>query len=88
MKDDRREKDTASEMIPVGEMRPAEGCGPVFADKQSQVAVWKKWAQRRCYCGDAHMLSQNHRLHIKDGHTVAHYFATGTIVSVWSSDVL
>lgn len=39
MKDDRREKDTASEMIPVGEMRPTEGCGPVFADKQSQVAV-------------------------------------------------
>lgn len=40
MKDDHgREKDTESEMIPVGEMRPAEGCGPVFADKQSQVAV-------------------------------------------------
>lgn len=36
--DDHRLKDARS--YSVGEMRPAEGCGPVFADKQSQVAVF------------------------------------------------
>lgn len=25
--------------VPGGELRPAEGGGPIFADKQSQVAV-------------------------------------------------
>ena len=28
--------------VPVSELRPAEGSGPIFADKQSQVAVWRK----------------------------------------------
>lgn len=28
--------------VPGGELRPAEGGGPIFADKQSQVAVWIK----------------------------------------------
>lgn len=36
--DDHRLKDARS--YSVGQMRPAEGCGPVFADKQSQVAVF------------------------------------------------
>lgn len=27
--------------VPVGELRPTKGRGPIFADKQFQVAVWR-----------------------------------------------